>query len=191
MTRRHPRFWPRILPRIWLMTDERLGDALLPAVAALPRGAGIIFRHYALAVPERRALFEKVRRLARAKGLVLVLAGPPRMARAWRADGFHGRHPGGADHRLIHTAPAHNAIEMAQAIRQGADLVLLSPVHATRSHAGQKPLGRVRFGLLARQARVPLIALGGMTARRARALTPLGLYGWAGIDGLTPSSVRT
>jgi thiamine-phosphate pyrophosphorylase len=35
------------LPTIWLMTDERLGDALWPAIMALPRGAGIVFRHHA------------------------------------------------------------------------------------------------------------------------------------------------
>ena len=32
------------LPRLWLMTDERVGDALIPAVERLPRGAGTVFR---------------------------------------------------------------------------------------------------------------------------------------------------
>jgi thiamine-phosphate pyrophosphorylase len=40
----------------------------------------------------------------------------------------------------------------------------------------------VRFRLLARQAGLPVIALGGMSAPRARAL---GWRCWAAIDGLS------
>ena len=37
-------------PRMWLMTDERLGDQLWDAIDRLPEGAaGILFRHYSLA----------------------------------------------------------------------------------------------------------------------------------------------
>jgi len=79
------------LPRLWLMTDERQGDGLLPAVARLPAGAGIVFRHYSLAEVARRDLFDRVK--AAAPGLVL-LAGPAAEARAWGADGSHGPHQG-------------------------------------------------------------------------------------------------
>lgn len=191
MTPRHPRICADALPRLWLMTDERMGDALLPAIAALPRGAGIVFRHYSLARHERRVLFDRVRRAARRKRLMLMLAGPPGLARQWGADGFHGRHGGVWKSRLIHTAPAHDATELHVAIARGADLIFISPVHATRSHPGQKPLGRVGFALLARQSPRPVIALGGMSVRRARALDGLGVHGWAGIDELTPVRIRT
>jgi thiamine-phosphate pyrophosphorylase len=161
------------------MTDERLGDDLWPALAALPKGkAGIIFRHYATPDPQRRALFEAVRRIARARRLMLVLADTPQRARGWRAEGSHGRHVGAL------TAPAHNVPEVRAAERAGAELVLLSPLFATRSHAGARPLGRVRFGLIAEQSRRPIIALGGMTAARYAALKSSNLYGWAAIDGL-------
>ena len=43
------------------MTDERLGDGLLDAVARLPEGTGVVFRHYSLAESARRALFDRVR----------------------------------------------------------------------------------------------------------------------------------
>jgi thiamine-phosphate pyrophosphorylase len=173
MSKRH-----HLLPSLWLMTDERLGDALLPAVRGMPRGAGIIFRHYATPAKERRRLFDDVRAMARRRGLVLLLAGTPRQARAWKADGAHGRHHGAL------TAPAHDAMELHRAQAAGARLILLSPVHATRSHPGAAVLGPVRFGLLARQARVPIIALGGMTSQKFGAIARLGAAGWAGIDGL-------
>ena len=172
MPRRHP-----ALPACWLMTDERQGEALWPALARLPKGGGVVFRHYRLPPPERRAVFDRVRRIARARRLVLVLAGPPRLARAWRADGAHSRSPHAPDGRLLRTAPAHDRREVIAAA--GADLVFLSPVFATRSHPGAPVLGRAGFHALAREARAPVAALGGMTARAARSL---GGVRWAAID---------
>lgn len=168
------------LPRLWLMTDERMGEALWDALARLPRGSGVIFRHYR--TRERRGLFERVRKIARRRGLVLLLAGDPKQAAAWRADGVHGRSP----HRLmprplLRTAPVHDARELAGA---RGHAVLVSPVFATRSHPGARTLGPLGFVALARWADVPVIALGGMDARRYRRMEPLGAYGWAGIDAL-------
>jgi thiamine-phosphate pyrophosphorylase len=161
------------------MTDERQGEALWKALERLPRGGGIIFRHYATPRPERRALFERVRRIARRRRLVLVLAGTARDAAAWRADGVHGRSARRVSRPLIRTAPAHDRRELVEAQRE-ADLVLLSPVFPTHSHPGAPALGATRFAALAGRAKRPVIALGGMTRRRARTLR--GIYGWAAID---------
>lgn len=174
-------------PRLWLLTDERMGDALWRALDRLPSGGGVIFRHHATPPGERRLLYECVRRVARARRLVLVLAGVPRAAIGWRADGVHGRSPHRtATRRLLRTAPAHDARELIAARRAGVDLVLLSPVFATRSHPGGVVLGRARFGLVARTIpRAKVIALGGMDARRFRSLRALGAHGWAAIDAWT------
>jgi thiamine-phosphate pyrophosphorylase len=163
MARRHPRFW--------LMTDERQGDSLWAALERLPRGAGIVFRHHSLAPAARRALFATMRVIAPRRRLALIVAGAPLAG----GDGVHNRRGAG-----IRTASAHNLRELRAAERAGADLVFLSPVHATRSHPEAKPLGPRRFALIAHQARVPVIALGGMNAARFRTLS--GAYGWAGID---------
>lgn len=174
MRPRHP-----ALPRLWLMTDERLGEALWAALERLPRGGGIVFRHHGLPRSERRALFERIRKLSRRKHLVLILASSSaETARAWRADGRHGPGPDGTT--ALRTASAHNLHELKQAERGGAQLLFVSPVFATRSHPGGRVLGRVRFGLIARHASVPVVALGGMSASRARHLS--GAYGWAAID---------
>jgi thiamine-phosphate pyrophosphorylase len=172
MTPRHP------LPRIWLLTDPRQGDALWPALERLPRGAGVIFRHYDAA--ERKALFRRVQGIAKRRRLRLLLAGSVRLASGWRADGCYG-----ADRRRpsarapVKAMSAHDRSELVAAGRHGATLVLLSPAFATRSHPGAQPLGRTRFAALARTSPVPAIALGGMDARRARRLPA---YGWAAID---------
>ncbi len=167
MPRRQP------LPRLWLMTDERQGDGLWEALERLPAGSGVVFRHYSLAPAERRRLFDRVRRVARRRRLLLLAGG------GLRGDGAHGgRGPG------LRSASAHGLRELKTAERDGAKLVFLSPAFATRSHPGARALGPVRFGLIARQARVPVIALGGVDARKARRLPHI--YGWAAIDALSP-----
>ena len=180
MHRRHP----RTLPCLWLMTDERLGDALWPALKALPRGAGVIFRDYATPPKQRRMRFARVLAIARRRGLVVLRAGDIAMRGEM---GTHNRRGRG---RGIHTRSAHNRRELVSARRAGADAVLVSPVFATRSHPGARPLGVVRMGLMLRGATLPVIALGGMDAQRFRRLKGLSLHGWAAIDGLTPRQKR-
>ena len=174
------------MPLIWLMTDERIGEAaLLAAVARLPRGrAGIIFRHYRTAPGARRALFDAVRAIARRRRLTLLLAGTARQAAAWAADGWHGRDVRRAARPMRHSAPVHDAREMVAARRGGADMVLLSPLFPTRSHPGGASLGRVWFAKLARGADMPVIALGGVKREHGRMLRTMGAAGWAAIDGL-------
>ena len=169
MHRRQP------LPRLWMMTDERQGDSLLPAVERLPEGAGLVFRHYGLPPPQRHALFEEVKQTS-ARRHLLLLASPAEEAIAWGADGSHGRGPGEG----LRTAPAHDLAEIRAAEAAGAALVFLSPVFATRSHPGASPLGPAGFDSLARQTKLPVVALGGMDAERFGRLT--AAYGWAGID---------
>ena len=71
MRPRHP------LPSLWLMTDERIED-VAAALRRLPRGAGVVFRHYATLPAERRRLWRRLLRIARARGLMLVRAGSTR-----------------------------------------------------------------------------------------------------------------
>lgn len=174
----------KTLPALWLISDARNDAVLDRALARLPRGSGLIYRHYHLAGPQRLARFRTLRRAARARGHVVILADSALTAREWGADGIYGSPRSLWPRRagLIHLATAHDMAELGLAARLGADAALLSPVFATRSHPGGTKLGPVRFRLLARQAALPVIALGGMTAPRARALRwPC----WAAIDGLS------
>lgn len=169
------------------MTDERLGEGLFLALDRLPRSAAVIFRHYRTGPVARRALFERVRAVARRRGLVLILAGSASTAAGWRADGVHGREGlRRASRPLLRTVPAHDPQALVAARRGDADLVLVSPVFATRSHPGMLPLGPVRFGLLVHRhaGEVPVIALGGVDSRRFARLRALRAKGWAAIDAL-------
>ena len=170
------------LPRVWLMTDPRFGVSLLAAIQRLPVRSGVIFRHYHLDAKARRALFRDVRRICARRGHILLLAGNERTARHWHADGFHAREARRQSKAMIHSAAVHNRRELAEARLHAVDLVLISPVFATNSHPGAKSLGRMGFMALARQAAVPVIALGGMTAQKAAMLDKRIVHGWAAID---------
>lgn len=189
MPRRHPLPSRTGLPQAWLFTDARLGDALFAAVAALPPGSGIVLRHDDLTSGARWRL---ARRLART-GQLLLLAGPPALARRWGADGVHLRQPRARQaaqaHRLglIVSMPVHNAREARAARRARAELAFVSPLHPTRSHPGAPALGQKTWLRLARLAGAQSVALGGMTAQRARVLgrasAASGIApGWAGIE---------
>jgi thiamine-phosphate pyrophosphorylase len=176
--RRHPP-----LPAIWLVTDARNDARLDRLVARLPRGSGVIFRHYHLTDADRRARFRQVARLAGARGILIVLAGSARQARRWGADGAYG------SNKILAYGPkcprlmtVHNLREIGHARRARADAILLSPVFPTRSHPGRPALGPVRFRLLASRASEPVIPLGGMTKTGARRLR---WQDWAAIDGLS------
>ncbi|WP_375194539.1 thiamine phosphate synthase [Sphingobium sp.] len=175
------------LPSLWLMTDERVAEARLLAVAArLPKGrAGIVLRHYRTPGRERRALFDRLADIARRRRLVLMLGGTAHQAAAWGADGWHGREVRRAGRPMLHSVPVHDAREMRLAAQAGADCIFLSPLFPTRSHPGGRWLGRARFAALAGQAQVPVMALGGVRREHRTTLKGIGASGWAAIDGLS------
>jgi len=172
------------LPALWLLSDERNDARLEDALRSLPRGSGFIFRHYHLPPQERLRRYRELRRIAKARGQIVILADSALTAKEWRADGYYGaplsltpKRPG-----LLAVATVHDLGELALANRVNADAALFSPVFRTRSHPGAAVLGPLRFRLMARRARMPVIALGGMNAARARRLD---WPRWAAIDGLS------
>lgn len=177
MRRRHP------LPTRWLFTDERQGNRLWRALARLPRGGGVVFRHYHLPPKDRRALFGQVQQVARRRGLLLLLAGSVAEAIAWRADGIHGSDRRRPPSPMLATRAAHRGKDLMTAARDARDAVFLSPLFETRSHPETGPLGTMRFAALTRRARLPVIALGGTNEQRWPIAKRLGASGYAAIDG--------
>jgi thiamine-phosphate pyrophosphorylase len=88
---------------------------------------------------------------------------------------------------MLRLVTAHSLREIGASRRARADAILLSPVFATRTHLGARTLGPLRFRLLAARAQAPVIALGGMDARRAKRLR---IGEWAAIDGICAKASR-
>ena len=109
------------------------------------------------------------------------------LARALGADGVHlpeAKIGSAAAIRaktgLIVTAAAHSLRPLLKA--GAADALILSPVFPTQSHPGAASLRPVRASLMARQAPLPVYALGGITADKAARLA--GFCGLAAIGAL-------
>lgn len=170
----------RSWPRIWLMTDERMGEGMWAAIERLPAGAGIVFRHYSLLPAEREALAQRVGELAGQRGFTLGVGADVKLAKRLGADLVHN--PACAAGDLPFSRAVHSLEQAELAAREGAALVFISPVHGTRSHPDAQPLGLERAVEVARAAGVPAIALGGVNAANFGELERAGFYGWAGID---------
>ncbi|ABC64460.1 thiamine monophosphate synthase [Erythrobacter litoralis HTCC2594] len=172
------------LPDLWLLSDERNDGVLEHRLRTLPPGSGFVYRHYHLPPAERVARFFALKRIAEARGHLVILADSALTAREWGADGIYGAprslYPTRRD--LVTIATAHDLAEIGQANRARSDAVMLSPAFPTRSHPGAATLGPQRFRRLARHAQMPVIALGGMTQATARRLD---WPRWAAIDGLS------
>lgn len=174
-------------PRRLLLSDPaRLPD---PSAAArrLPPGAGVLARD----MPP--AALAALARLCRARRLRLLVAGDGRAALRHQA-GLHlpdrratrfllpflAARRAGAPWAMLSLA-AHGRAGLARGRRLGADVLLLSPVFPTPSHPGAPALGVLRFAAIAAWAGRPVLALGGMTERRARRVPA---WGFAAIGGL-------
>ena len=165
-------------PRIWLMTDERMGERLWEAVERLPEGAGIVFRHYSLPAEQRAKLAEQLAESAKKRGITFAVAGDVELAKRTRAQLVHNPT---CDTTGLPWSRSVHSLEEAEAAK-GAALVFVSPIYATRSHPGQEPLGPGLAAKIAREAGVSAVALGGMDAEKFAQLEREGFYGWAGID---------
>lgn len=195
MVRRHPP--PPKLPGIWLFSDERIAASMTDLAALLPPGSGIVLRHDSLGQGRRWRLARRLMRIARARGLVVLLAGSPAEARRWGVDGVHLRqhraHDAGRarDLGLLLTMPVHDGLEARRAHRAAAQAVFISPLHPTRSHPDVSVLERAAWLRLARLSGAPAIALGGMTPARARRLRRISrTSGWAAIDAWEEKSAK-
>ena len=126
-------------------------------------------------------MLRRVKRVAFARGLVVVVAGPSSIESSIGADGVHGRARTRAT-AGVRTWPAHDRAEALAGQRAKADALFVSPVHATRSHAGASGLGPARAMRIGRGLGIPVIALGGMDELRWRRIRRFGFHGWAAID---------
>lgn len=190
---------PSRLPRLILMTDRvRLPDPER-AVAALPAGSAVILRE--TDQTRRRALARWLSPLCRRRRIRLLIAADWRLALAVGACGLHlpdvavrcsgrrwraVRRPGS----LI-TAAAHSAAAIRRAAAAGADAVLLAPVFPTASHPDARMLGVLRFARWAGSSPLPVYALGGIDAARARRLLPARPAGFAAIGALADGHPRS
>ncbi len=187
------------LPDFFLLSDDqRLADPL-KTVARMPRGSAIIVRHRHKG--ERRRLAFALKPVCRRREIMLFIANDIDLAIGCGADGIHfseaaiwrnatrlrtvaSRHSchNGHHRPFLISAAAHCLNSALRAGRGGADVILLSPVFATRSHPEARTLGVLRITAITRDLSTPIYGLGGITGPNLKRLKNTGLAGLAGIE---------
>jgi thiamine-phosphate pyrophosphorylase len=182
------------LPALWFVTDPaRVADPVAVA-ERLPRGAGVIYRSFGR--PNAQAVGRALARVARARGLILLVGLDAKLAAKIGAQGVH------LPERALHLAPklkrqrpkwlitgaAHGVSALRRAERFGLDAALVSPVFVSNSASAGRPLGVTRFAALARASATPVYALGGITGATARRLRDSGAIGFAAVGGIDKMS---
>jgi thiamine-phosphate pyrophosphorylase len=177
-------------PTLLFFTDPVRTPHPERVLAVLPRGAGIVFRAFGAA--DARDVGLGLARLARRRGVRLLIGADVGLAIALRADGVHlperavGRRGDilRLRKRFLVTAAAHSLVAIRRARLSGVDAVVVSAVFPSRSPSAGRPLGPLRFASLTRAAGLPVVALGGVNSTTARRLMRSGAAGFAAIGAL-------
>jgi 8-oxo-dGTP diphosphatase len=176
------------LPPVYGITcAEDIGeDAFLArAKAAFEQGLRLAqVREKSWPIPRRDAFAARLRDLAARYGATLLLNGDEPAARALGLQGVHWtaatlREATSRPRDLMIAASCHDRGELERAADLGVDFAVLGPVHATPTHPDAAPLGLARFAQIALGTRVPVYALGGLSAGDLPAAVDHGAHGVA------------
>lgn len=184
--RQAARHLPPGLPPVFFLTDPARTPDPCRIAKQLPAGWGVIYRGFG--APGRLETAKRLAAVARQRRLVFLVAAEPKLAVACHADGVHWPFRLRAQARrwtgrfAMMTVSAHSGRKLRQAGRSPFDAALLSAVFASDSPSAGAPLGPLRLHRLARAARCPVYALGGLdAANSAQAGDSAGIASISGI----------
>lgn len=175
---------------LYVVTDSVVagGRPLQQLVAAAIRGgAGVVqFREKRMKTRHMIAAAEELCRLCRGHGVPFLVNDRLDVALAVDADGLHvGQDdiPAGVARRLLGPGKilgvsVRGPTELREAEEQGADYVSVSPVFATPTKPDhEEPVGLDGLKALVEQARLPVVAIGGIDRHNAAAVMKTGVEG--------------
>lgn len=177
----------RPLPPLLFFTDPARTPEPWRTAERLPRGGGVVYRHFGAADAEATA--RRLKRIAVERGLVLLIGLDAQLADTVAADGVHlperamdqasGLRAQRPD--WILTGAAHSV--RAALTAGNLDAVVLSPIFPAGGASALKPaLGVEALAIVS--ARRPVYALGGVGPTTAAALASCGAIGIAGVEAI-------
>jgi len=157
-------------------------------VAKLPKNAVVIIREYDLPKEEREIFATRIAKLARARGLKILVGKDSTLARKIKADGVHFSDFDlvirRGDKKNLLSISCHSYKSFLRAERLKPDLIFISPIFPTASHTGAKVLGLRYLAKIAvkNRKRLPIYALGGVNFQNLKSLAKLGIAGFGAIN---------
>ncbi|MBI5744037.1 MAG: thiamine phosphate synthase [Elusimicrobia bacterium] len=172
---------------LYVITDEKLlrrKDFVRKVAEAAAAGAGVIqLREKASTLRDRLELARQAVRAAHAHGAKLVINDDPELAAAIGADGVHiGRDDASVEkarallgRRAIIGVSCYGDIDLAVRMqRAGADYVSFGACFKSPTKPKEELVPLSVFGAARRRLKVPLVAIGGITAANAPAVYAAG-----------------
>lgn len=188
-------FFP--LPCLMLVTDRSLAPLPLPQAAARAVAGGVnIVQLREKDLPARDLLaLAAALRAAIAGRALLVVNDRADVALAAGADGVHLPEDGlpvAEARRLVGPArlvgrSVHSVDAAVRAEADGADYIVVGPIYPTRSHPDAPAAGPGLLSQVRRAVRVPVLAIGGVTAATAAEALAAGASGVAVISAILGS----
>ncbi len=185
-----------MIPRLWYVTDGVRGTGGRPVEDVIQAGArggvgAVLLREFDLCEQAFERLLARLEPL-RQRGLRIVVSRRLDHALAYRLDGVQltaDSMPLARARRLAGRGlwlgySAHSADEALRAEAAGADYVTLSPIFATDSKPGARPLGVEGLARAVRGLAIPVLALGGVTPAQTRGILRSGAWGIATVSSL-------
>jgi len=151
----------------------------------LPKNVGIIYRNYESEINSQQ--ISEIKNFCRKLGKKIYLANNVKLAIKNNLDGAYIP---SFDKNLIYKViskkrkflimgSAHRIDEIKIKEKQGVDLIFLSPLFLTKNY--QKNLGIIKFNLLSKISKKPIIALGGIRKYNLKKIKLIKAIGFSGI----------
>lgn len=179
-------------------TDRKKILDLETTIKNLPKNCAIIIREYDLDAASREAFARKIIDLARPKNHKVLIGKNFSLAKKLKADGLHfsdfDKIPTQFLQKklwpknFIFSLAAHSLKSVLKLQKLAPDLLFISPIFATTSHANQKNLGLKNLAKISFQTKNQpyfspnIYALGGVNFTNLKSLQKLPICGFGAID---------
>jgi len=172
-----------------MMSDpERVPD-IVSATQKLPKGAGLIYRHFGKAGHKDEA--GRLREITAQRGIQFLIGHDTELAEQVGADGVHFRREAELALPKEWRARRPDWLITMAGLKQGSywgnlsvlDGLFISSVFPSNSPSAGEPLGIETFSDMTDQLNAPVYALGGIKPSNAHHIIGTGAAGLAGIEG--------
>ncbi len=163
----------------------------------MPQNSAFIFREYDLNQQKRQELAEKIFAICQEKSCKFLIGKDLELARKIEADGVHfsdldfvdgfdnASVVAGFARKFTISLSCHSLQSVQKAQNSGADVIFLSPIFATKSHANAKTLDLENLAEACKSSTKPIFALGGISEKNLASIAKCGARGFGGIEIFT------